>query len=271
MPDQNELLSLNLGWLPRSHEAAVLEFEGRWIEDLCSQVALTPAPLHSINAWKTALEDLVSRSQLPPSPHSLFVAQEMSVDQFRTILREYAIDGLTEATAMFAIVPRLRGTAQAAVMRILIDEFGCGNPTRVHAELYRLLLLELGLSDRLRDYLGTVNAESLAFVNLYHYLTKRAPHVAYYVGALVYTEMVIPTSFTSFDAACQRLGIHQRAYFTEHMHIDAYHTADALLALEALAAEATLDLQAAWVGALLAQHTGDRAFEAAVSKARGGA
>lgn len=139
----------------------------------------------------------------------------------------------------------------------------------MHAELYRQLLLELGLSDDLRDYLETVDEASLAFVNLYHYLTKRAPQVDFYLGALAYTEMIIPTSFTSFAAACQRLGIRRRAYFTEHIHLDAYHTRDALLALEAMAAESTLDVPAAWMGALLAQTVGDLAFDAAISKARG--
>ena len=114
-----------------------------------------------------------------------------------------------------------------------------------------------------------MNAASLAFVNLYHYLTKRAPRVDFYLGALAYTEMVIPTSFTSFAAACQRLGIRPRAYFTEHIHIDAYHTRDALLALEAMAAESALDVQAAWMGALLAQTVSDLAFDAAIGKAKG--
>lgn len=207
MPEQRDLLLLNLGWLPHSSKAAVVEFERQWIEDLRRQVSLPPAPIHALDELKAVLAGLVGRSQQSPSPNSMFVAQDMSFEQFRTIIREYAIDGLTEATAMFAIVPRLRGTVQAAVMRILIDEFGCGNPQRVHAELYRQLLLELGLSDDLRDYLETVNEESLAFVNLYHYFTKRAPQVDLYLGALAYTEMIIPTSFTSFAAACQRLGI----------------------------------------------------------------
>jgi len=44
-----------------------------------------------------------------------------------------------------------------------------------------------------------------------------------------------------------------------------------LLALEAMAAEDTLDVQAAWVGVLLAQTVGERAFAAALSKARGAA
>jgi hypothetical protein len=76
-------------------------------------------------------------------------------------------------------------------------------------------------------------------------------------------------SFAGFATACQRLGIRHRAYFTEHIHIDAYHTRDALLALETMAAAGQLTVQAAWEGALMAQIVGESTFVAAVRKARG--
>jgi hypothetical protein len=267
MSTHSELLLHNLGWLSASAETRVLTWERDWMADLVRHVRQQASPIGTVALLHSALEELVYGQ--PPSPASQWLAHEMSREQLQMLMSEYAIDGLTEAIAMFAIIPRLQGTAQSAVMRVLIDEFGCGNPQRVHSELFRKLLHELALPDDLQVYLGTVNEESLAFVNLYHYLTKRAPHVDWYLGALAYTEMVIPVSFAGFATACQRLGIRHRAYFTEHIHIDAYHTHDALLALEAMAAAGRLTVQAAWEGALMAQSVGESAFVAAVRKAGG--
>lgn len=265
MSEQRTLCAFNLGWLPPSAAASTLAWEEQWITTGWQALAQTARPVSSVAELQMALEHLVSQ---PSASSSSWLAEEMSLHAFKTLLGEYAVDGLTEANAMFAIIPRLQGRAQAAVMRILIDEFGCGNPHRVHAALYRQVLQELGLSTDLKLYLHMVNDESLAFVNLYHWLTTRAPRVDAYLGALAYTEMVIPMSYTSFVAACERLGIHQRTYFTEHVHIDPYHTQDALLALNVMAAEDCLDVQEAWRGALLAHEVGERAFTAALRKAR---
>lgn len=270
MSDQRTLCLWNLGWLPPTVEATTLAWERRWIASEWQDLVRTAAPIASVTELQSALEHLVTASPQPFTSPRTWLVEEMGLEALQRLLSEYAIDGLTEASAMFAIVPRLQGRAQAAVMRILIDEFGCGNPQRVHAELYRQLLQELGLSTDLKEYLDTVNEESLAFVNVYHWLTKRAPRVDAYLGALAYTEMAIPTSFASFAVACERLGIRQRTYFTEHVHIDPYHTQDALLALNAMAEEGRLDVQEAWLGALLAHKVSECAFTAALRTARGG-
>lgn len=269
MSNQRTLCVFNLGWLPSTAAASTLAWERQWIACVWNDLTRTAAPIKTVTALQAAIEQLVAESAQSPTSSSTWLTAEMDREALARLLGEYAIDGLTEASAMFAIVPRLQGQAQAAVMRILIDEFGCGNPQRVHAALYRQLLQELGLSTDLHVYLDTVNVESLAFVNVYHWLTKRAPRVDAYLGALAYTEMAIPASFASLALACERLGIRQRTYFTEHVHIDPYHTQDALLALNAMAEAGLLDVQEAWVGALLAQQMGERAFAAALRTAQG--
>lgn len=195
----------------------------------------------------------------------------MPLEQFRLFAQEYAPDGLTEANAMFAAVPRIHGAAKFPVMRILSDEFGKGQESRSHAVLYRNLLAELKLPAEVQKYSEQVSEESYAFVNVYHWMTKRADKIDYYLGALAFSESVVPWSFKCLVDACERLGIKKKEYFTEHVHVDPYHTKEAFSALEILAGEGKLDLRAALIGAHLAKLISEQAFENAVKKCAKGA
>ncbi|MFE8602011.1 iron-containing redox enzyme family protein [Archangium violaceum] len=246
----------------RALEAPAQAYESTWISEILQQLEAEfrgewPRTLAEFN---TALKALLNSDQASPSESSRFVAEVATREQFRSILSEYALDGLTEAQAMFAILPRLDLASQAPVMRILIDEFGCGNPARVHSTLYANLLAELEMPTALEAYLADRCAESFAFVNVYHWLTKRAPTVDYYLGALAWTEAVIPSSFQSYVQACERLQLQHHQYFSEHVHIDAYHARDALLALQKRDKAVGLNIRHAWLGALLARRLGDDAF-----------
>ncbi|HZI14515.1 MAG TPA: iron-containing redox enzyme family protein [Myxococcus sp.] len=246
----------------RALESPALSYEGAWLSGLLKELeegyaGEWPRTAADFNA---AFKTLLERDQATPSEGSRFVAESATREQFRSLLSEYALDGLTEAQAMFAVLPRLDPATQAPVMRILIDEFGCGNPARVHSTLYGNLLSELRLPTALEPYLTERCPESFAFVNVYHWLTKRAPTVDYYLGALVWTESVIPSSFQCYVQACERLGIQNHHYFSEHVHIDAYHARDALLALHKRDKACGVDFRHAWLGVLLARRVGDGAF-----------
>lgn len=267
--EQQELFHFNVTQDPAVHRPDILAWEAEWVAWLfeCSSIHLPH--LNSYNALKQAIEDAVHLDSSPSSDSS-FIAQQMTRKQFGAMVLQYAPDGLTEAMAMFAILPRLEGTAQSAVMRILIDEFGCGNSTMVHSQLYRQLLTELNLPTCIADLpFAEINEESYAFVNIYHWLCKRAPVIDYYLGALAYTEMVIPASFRHYVTACDRLGITASQYFAEHVHIDEYHSLDALTALRSLVEQNRLNLGFAWKGAEVVRRIGAEAVKAAVQAARG--
>lgn len=213
---------------------------------------------------------VVLQQEAEQSAEGHFVAFETDRQSIASIIGQYAIDGLTEAQAMLYAVARLPAAVQMPVMRVLIDEFGCGNLRASHSELFRELLRELGMPVDVEIYLAGTRPELFDFVNVYHWLTRRAPVMDYYLGALAYTEAVVPLAYRAFAQACDRLGIASKAYFTEHIHIDEYHARDALCALRLMDATQGIDFGKAWQGVELIRDVGRRAFQAAVDAARKG-
>jgi nitrite reductase/ring-hydroxylating ferredoxin subunit len=272
MSEQEMLYRFNHPMIPGGANLSLvddaLQFERAWIARRLDALEHADERVETAEGFRAALERWLAEERDAPSEGGRFIAEAATREQFRVVLREYALDGLTEAQAMFAVVPRLDPASQAPVMRILIDEFGCGNPARIHANLYRDLLVELGLPTSLESYLQPDRLEvAFAFVNVYHWLTKRAPTVDYYLGALVYTESVIPWSFRCFVRACERLGIEHGAYFSEHIHIDPYHARDASYALGLQRRARGFDYHAAWLGAELVRRIANEAFEQITHKA----
>ena len=102
--------------------------------------------------------------------------------------------------------------------------------------------------------------ELFDFVNVYHWMARRLPRAAHYVGALAYTEAAIPAAFATFAAACRRLGLSKDAYFREHIHIDEFHARDALAAVRLLARDSGADYGDFWAGVALAREVGRRAL-----------
>ena len=92
--------------------------------------------------------------------------------RFRLVVRAFALDGLTEAQSFFPILGRVPPRAQMALMRVFIDEFGCGHHEQAHSQLYRNLLEALELPIDLPSYAATACAEVCAFVNVFYWLTQ---------------------------------------------------------------------------------------------------
>jgi hypothetical protein len=153
-------------------------------------------------------------------------------------------------------------------LRVLIDEFGCGNSEQEHSQLYRDPLTELGMPTDLDYYIEIVSEPSLAYVNLFSWLAARAPAEEYFLGAYAYFESSVLSAFQSFAAATERLGIHNRRYYTEHLYIDSFHSRQMLEAIKALEDERPINLAKVWTGMLLTSATVAEATEAAVTKAR---
>jgi hypothetical protein len=92
--------------------------------------------------------------------------------------------------------------------------------------------------------------------------------VEYFLGALAYLEASIPASFTVQVRACERLGITQGRYYSEHVHIDDFHRKEMQRAIREYEAAHGLDPTKLWIGALLLSELLGTAFEAAVRRAR---
>ncbi|MEL4887310.1 iron-containing redox enzyme family protein [Pectobacterium betavasculorum] len=252
---------------PWSQDSTIDAFEQAWISQRLDELG-EPALPDSLAGLRTALNARIDAEQQAPDDSVAYVEEDMTRDEFRILVQEFAVDGLTEAQVFYYALPRLPLEAQMPLLRIMIDEFGSGNIKRAHTTLYIRLLDELDMPTALEHYLPHINPASFEFVNLFFWLTLRADDVSYFAGALTYLETVIPSFFECYAAACQRLGIQAHAYYTEHQHIDGFHAVEGQRLLAAMHATDTLDPAKAYRGALLASHITNRAFRDAVAKAR---
>ncbi|MCJ1681501.1 iron-containing redox enzyme family protein [Streptomyces sp. APSN-46.1] len=199
------------------------------------------------------------------SDNHRFLANEATLEQFKVIVREFALDGLTESESLLPVVPRLPYRSGMAVFRVLIDELGCGNDEKSHSQLYRDLLDELEMSTELDSYLDGTSPESYAYVNMFHWLASRAGSPQYFLGAYGYFETSVLYGFQSFARAAKRLGIQRDAYYTEHLYIDSYHSNHMRTAIRSLEEP---DLAKIWAGVRLASDIVGNATEAAITRAR---
>ena len=242
--------------------------EARWLAPIVAEKSATAPRLESARDFAALMEASIDEDEAAGREAASFIANDATREQLGAIVAEYAIDGLTEAQNFFPAIPRLPIRAQMAVMRVLIDEFGCGNLRRAHSELYVDLLRELDLPLDLSTHLRSVSGETLAFVNSFFWLASRAPDVEYFLGALAYLEAYIPTGFACFDAACRRIGIEHGLYYSEHMHIDDFHKQELQVAIHEVDRATGCDFSKLWVGmALLRRVLGD-SFLAAVDRAQ---
>ncbi|HGE6810404.1 iron-containing redox enzyme family protein [Pseudomonas aeruginosa] len=268
-PTQQNLYLSNRARLqsPWLQDSAIDAFERDWISQRLGELGESPLP-DSLVSLKAALKARIDAEQQAPDDNAAYVAERMTRDEFRTLVQEFAVDGLTEAQVFYYALPRLPLEAQMPLLRIMIDEFGSGNIQRAHTTLYIRLLDELGMPTALEHYLARINPASFEFVNLFFWLTLRADDVSYFAGALTYLETVIPSFFECYASACRRVGIQAHSYYTEHQHIDGFHAIEGQRLLAAMHATGVLDPAKAYRGALLASHITDRAFRDAVAKVR---
>lgn len=252
-------------------DAQYRQFESHWVQGVMEALQDTDNEsgcLNTVQDLVDAIDELVQAEANSESAAVDYVAQSMKREEFRILVQEFALDGLTEAQAFYFIMPRLPLAAQLPMLRILIDEFGSANPKRMHTTLYLNLLRELAMPlDRLH-YVERIADSSFAFVNQFYWLTLRAEDPSYFAGAITYLESVIPFFFPCYVDACKRLGIAAHHYYSEHCHIDHFHALEGKRLLLAMAQEQCLDLEKAWYGVRFSQQITLDAFEQAVHKAR---
>ncbi|RDD62084.1 iron-containing redox enzyme family protein [Ferruginivarius sediminum] len=241
------------------------EIETPWVDGLLARVAEDGGEkVDTFEKFRERMNGIIEEEAQNPPPSCLFLANEADDKAFRFIVEQFAVDALTEAKSFLPILGHLPVTAQMPVLRVLIDEFGCGNLSQMHTYLYMKLLDELGMSTELDDYFDITVEEVFAFSNIFHWTTKRAPCPEYFLGGLAWFEAVVPTFFSHYVKACERLGIANHHYFSEHVHIDPYHAHSVLKAIQETARHRDLDYERVWHGtSLLATVTAD-AFDKVV-------
>lgn len=247
--------------------AQIAEIEQPWISGLLAELAAQTEPVPSRAGWLEVLAQQLEAEAADPGSLA-YLAHSASYEEFRAFVLEFAPDGLTEAQNFFPAIARVPIKAQMALMRVLIDEFGCGNLQQSHSYLYLKLLTELNLPTELDQVLEHTGEPTFAFLDSFYWLAQRAPDVEYFLGALAYLEASIPPAFSLLTEGCQRLGISNSAYYSEHVHIDAFHMKEMQTAIREYEAVHGLDATKLVIGAKLLSQVLGAAVEDAVQRAR---
>lgn len=264
---QRDLFKYNIRF---DHTPAELQhlrdIETPWVEGLLERVNADGDKAETFEDFREKMNAIIEEEGTNPPPSCLYLANEADYESFKFIVEQFAIDALTEAKSFLPILGHVPVQAQMPLMRVFIDEFGCGNLSQMHTNLYMKLLTELGMSTNLYEYIDITVEEVFAFSNIFHWTTKRAPSPEFFLGGLAWFEAVVPTFFSHYTKACDRLGIENHHYFSEHVHIDPYHAHSALKAIQETARhrEGGIDYDRVWQGTkLLATVTGE-AFDKVV-------
>lgn len=154
-----------------------------------------------------------------------FVQREATRDQVLELLRHRSIYHLKEADPTTWVVPRLPVAPKAALMELQYDEYGCGDPRRLHAQLFTDGLRACGLRSEYGAYIDDVPAEVLAQNNAMSMfgLHRRLRGAA--LGHLAAFEATSSLPSRRMAQGLERLGFPAEmvAYYTEHVEADAVH------------------------------------------------
>ena len=198
-----------------------------------------------------------------------------TLEQVREFLIHRSAYQLKEADPHSWAIPRLSGPAKAALVEIQSDEYGNGDPARVHAQLFADAMDAMGLDPTYGAYLDILPGVTLATVNLMSLFGLQRRLRGAIVGHLALFEMTSSIPNRRYATALRRLGVDDpRAtrFFDEHVTADAVHenvaaidlagglvrqdpslTADVLFGARAL-----LEIDARWAAHLLAAWDDER-------------
>ncbi|MGI9020494.1 MAG: iron-containing redox enzyme family protein [Solirubrobacterales bacterium] len=122
-------------------------------------------------------------------------------------------------------IPRLHGAPKAAMVEIQADEYGSGDPDRVHATLFARAMDALGLDSSYGAYLDLLPGSTLATVNLITALGLNRDWRGALAGHLAMFEISSPLPNAKYAKALRRLGYAGEAveFFDEHVEADSVH------------------------------------------------
>lgn len=156
---------------------------------------------------------------------SRFVAKKATREQLDEFLILRSVYTLREADPHSWAIPRLTGRAKAALVEIQSDEYGAGDPHRMHAAIFAQTMRGAGLDDTYGAYLDRVPAITLAAQNMMSMFGLNRRLRGAIVGHLAAFEMTSSLPNRSYGDGFRRHGFGQDVtwYFDEHVEADAVH------------------------------------------------
>jgi hypothetical protein len=197
-----------------------------------------------------------------PSWH---LAKEGERWQVREYVAHRSLYHLKEADPQAWVIARLDGPAKAALVTVEHDEYGAGDPERMHARLFADMMRALDLDDSYGAYLDAAPAETLAEVNFMSLCGLHRALRGALVGQFATVELTSSPGSDRMVRAMRRLGLPGAAieFYAEHVEADAVHEqlvrrgviAPLLAAEPALAGDVVFGIRAS---GLLADRFGER-------------
>jgi hypothetical protein len=160
--------------------------------------------------------------------------REATVEQLLEFIAHRSAYQLKEADPHSWALPRMSGGPKGALVQIQADEYGGGDPERIHAKLFADTMEEVGLDASYGAYLDHLPGHTLATVNLMSFFGLHRRWRGAIVGHLALFEMESSVPNRRYASALRRLGFgSERAteFFDEHVTADAIHEAIAAVDL----------------------------------------
>lgn len=156
---------------------------------------------------------------------SRFVQRRATREQFAEFAIHRSIYQLKEADPHSWAIPRLSSRPKAALLEIQTGEYGDGDASRMHSELYRRLLRGIGLDDAYGAYVNAVPGITLAISNVMSLFALRRELRGALVGHLAAYEMTSSDPCRRYASALRRLGGSDAAceFYDVHVTADALH------------------------------------------------
>lgn len=196
--------------LERPFEAAVAEL-------------VEPATAEELASVGAALQRIVAED--PGPPLSRHIETQGTLEQLREHVVHRSAYQLKEADPHSWAIPRLTPGPKAALLEVQADEYGGGDPARMHSVLFAKTMAALGLDPTYGAYLDQLPAVTLATVNLMSGFGLHRRRRGALVGHLAGFEMTSSIPNRRYGNGLRRLGFGREAthFYDEHVEADAVH------------------------------------------------
>ncbi|MEX2553181.1 MAG: iron-containing redox enzyme family protein [Actinomycetota bacterium] len=173
------------------------------------------------------LQRIAEKAGPPLSP---YLRRKATIEQFKEFVIHRSAYQLKEADPHTFAIPRLEGKAKAAMVEIQFDEYGSGNPARMHSTLFRNTMEALGLDCPYGHYLNHIPGVTLATVNLLSMFAIHRRWRGAATGHMALFEMTSSQPNRRYGDGLRRLGFGPDAtgFYDEHVVADSVHEAIAL-------------------------------------------
>jgi hypothetical protein len=155
-----------------------------------------------------------------------FIEQRATAEQFREFVIHRSAYQLKEADPHTFAIPRISGRPKAALVEIQADEYGSGDPARMHSVLFADTMSALELDPSYGAYIEELPGSTLATVNLMSMFGLHRRWRGAIVGHLAAFEMTSAGPNRQYANGLRRLGLDSPAatgFYAEHVEADSVH------------------------------------------------